>query len=147
MKVRNGFVSNSSSSSFVITTTLENHKRALKKLSPYVIAVIEALGGEEKKAFGVDLITFSTYSDNGGGSTFDSLEVEYEPEKAKKKVVTEEEENASDETDLESDEDEDVDDMEDSEDDEEGDPYGAFDEYCTEVRKDKKNVVETSVDF
>jgi len=150
MKVRNGFVSNSSSSSFVITTTLENHKRALSKLSPYVAAVLEAMGGEEKKAFGVDLITFSTYMDNGGGGTFEGLDVEYEPEtksnkKGKMKVVEEESAVEVDDKDLE--EDEELDDDGDLEDDEEGDPYEAFEQYCNEIKKDKKNVIETSIDF
>jgi len=35
MKIRNGFVSNSSTSSFVIMTTKENSDLAIKKLQPY----------------------------------------------------------------------------------------------------------------
>lgn len=40
-KIRVGFVSNSSSSSFVLVTTLPNHQKALAEMSPYYRAVVE----------------------------------------------------------------------------------------------------------
>ena len=43
MKIRNGFVSNSSSSSFLLITTKENHEKAFKQLSPYEKAVIKTI--------------------------------------------------------------------------------------------------------
>ena len=43
MKIRNGFVSNSSSSSFLLMTTLENHNKTLEKLSKYEKAVMQQI--------------------------------------------------------------------------------------------------------
>lgn len=43
MKVRMGFVSNSSSSSFVIVTSVENHERVIKQLNDLEKAVVNAM--------------------------------------------------------------------------------------------------------
>jgi len=48
MKIRNGFVSNSSSSSFVVMTTMENHEKAMKKLHPYIQDVVNEVIGKTK---------------------------------------------------------------------------------------------------
>lgn len=80
MKTRDGHVSNSSSSSFVLLTTKENYEKALKDATPYQRAVAEALK-EEGKFAGIDVVGFSTFSDRGGGGTFEYLKVDYKPEK------------------------------------------------------------------
>jgi len=65
MKIREGFVSNSSSSSFVIVTTPEAWKNAKKKLVEKVgekIAkiIVEEIGKPERaKVFGQDALVFS----------------------------------------------------------------------------------------
>lgn len=41
MKIRRGFVSNSSSTSFAVMTTKENYERALEKAHPHVAAYIK----------------------------------------------------------------------------------------------------------
>ncbi len=82
MKTRNGFVSNSSSSSYVVMTTMENHLRALSKLGGYAQAVINALEGTKCKFLGKDCISFMQLSvmDN---DPFEGLDVDYdEPEDA-----------------------------------------------------------------
>ena len=47
MKIRNGFVSNSSSSSFVIIAPKEASDRVLERSHPYVRAVVDATMSEE----------------------------------------------------------------------------------------------------
>lgn len=49
MKLRNGFVSNSSSSSFFLVTTRENHFLALEKLSQQAATFIKEVAGITKK--------------------------------------------------------------------------------------------------
>jgi len=65
MKLRNGFVSNSSSSSFVIVLTKENHEKVLKEQNPYVQAIINLLA-EERSGFGMDLVSIPTWGTAGG---------------------------------------------------------------------------------
>lgn len=69
MKIRLGFVSNSSSSSFVIVTTKENHDKAMKELSAkekkYVQAVLNE-ASEKKKLGAVEVIMISTRSSDYG---------------------------------------------------------------------------------
>ncbi|MEK6832800.1 MAG: hypothetical protein AABY32_02040 [Nanoarchaeota archaeon] len=82
MKIRNGFVSNSSSSSFVIMTSLENHKKALGQMDEYSRKVMEKLV-EKSKLFGRDIVSVSDMHLNDGESwnfrDFDySLDGEYE---------------------------------------------------------------------
>lgn len=58
MKIRSGFVSNSSSSSFLMLTRKEDHDEAMAKLTPFERKVIEYLI-DNVKAFGLDLVELS----------------------------------------------------------------------------------------
>jgi hypothetical protein len=81
MKTRNGFVSNSSSSSFVILTTVENHEAALKNLHPYIAAILKALEtqGELEYAtlFGKKCVSVSCFV--GNISSFEDAKIDCEP--------------------------------------------------------------------
>jgi hypothetical protein len=77
MKVRNGFVSNSSSSSFVICVEKNIHDQAISKIHPYYKACLEAIGFEQIKAFGKDLVCFKEWN-TAGGSMWEYVNVEYD---------------------------------------------------------------------
>ena len=85
MKIRTGFVSNSSSSSFIIITSKENHERVLKDLHPFYQEVIKIMS-VEKNFFGKDMVYTMNLTDRGGNSTlfgeYSSVsEIEYKGEK------------------------------------------------------------------
>ena len=74
MKTRNGFVSNSSSSSFVILTARSDFDRILKNQHDDVRALVEGLRNakavvEDVRAFGQDMVKFGFQS--GNSSTFE----------------------------------------------------------------------------
>ena len=76
MKIRNGFVSNSSSSSFVLLVSKEVHDKAMEKLSPYQKAVINSISDKgfflNKEIIYIGDLSVQDYSD-----TFEeSLELE-----------------------------------------------------------------------
>jgi len=73
MKIRFGFVSNSSSSSFVITTTKENFDKVLAESDDYTKEVIEELGIGKTTFLGKELVYLSTFSDHSGNSNFDEI--------------------------------------------------------------------------
>jgi len=47
MKVRTGFVSNSSSSSFIAIVPMKIHEKVLSELHPFVTAVVNTIGEEQ----------------------------------------------------------------------------------------------------
>ena len=78
MKIRNGFVSNSSSSSFVMLVTKEAHEKALKELTAYQKAVIDKITYEET-LFGREAVSFSQWHSNGG-SCWEYMELDVNEE-------------------------------------------------------------------
>ena len=79
MKVRNGFVSNSSSSSFVCITTLENHQRAIQNVHPYTREVLKQVKFEEKDFLGHKVIFIGDIMDAVSGYHFlDDVKVKNE---------------------------------------------------------------------
>jgi len=56
MKIRNGFVSNSSSSSFIIATTIQNHQKVMDQLNEIEKSVVNAIMNQKSKFCGFDLI-------------------------------------------------------------------------------------------
>jgi hypothetical protein len=67
MKIRMGFVSNSSTSSYLIISTLAGHQETLAKLSAVEAKLMENYRMlEKKKVLGVDAVVFSYASGNYG---------------------------------------------------------------------------------
>lgn len=69
MKIRNGFVSNSSSSSFMICLKAEDYNEVYKTLSPLEQELVNHLRPENKKVFGLNLKIIS-----GTCGNYDSFE-------------------------------------------------------------------------
>ena len=77
MKIRSGFVSNSSTSSFVVVIKKEHHEKVMEAIQPYIKACIEALSPVAKKFNGQDLISFGTMT-TMGGTQWEEIDVEFE---------------------------------------------------------------------
>jgi hypothetical protein len=79
MKVRNGFVSNSSSSSFIIIIPSENFKEITSKMESIEAKIIEDIASNEK-VIGVDAKVVKYVSGNDGGLTPHDLTYELQLE-------------------------------------------------------------------
>ena len=80
MKVRLGFVSNSSSSSFVMAVTKEAYEQLAKECDPFTLAVLRALDPVETTAFGKEVLVFSEVCEEGGEGAFYDLSIDYDGE-------------------------------------------------------------------
>jgi hypothetical protein len=77
MKTRNGFVSNSSTSSFVVVIKKEHHDKVMQEIHPYIKACIDALGCSVKKFNGDEVVSFGTLTTQGG-SQWEYIDVEFD---------------------------------------------------------------------
>ena len=66
MKIRNGFVSNSSSSSFLLITTIENHNHVMGQLTNYeravIIAIMKTTENSKQSLFGREVVCLEEFS-------------------------------------------------------------------------------------
>lgn len=75
MKIRLGFVSNSSSSSYTLIVTKKAHEEALEKCTPFERAVaIEIMGKESKTLNSMEVFVGSTWQDAGGNGTLNWMQ-------------------------------------------------------------------------
>lgn len=79
MKIRTGFVSNSSSSSFAIVISKEKHDKIMEQLHPFIQACINALGVNKETMDGKEYVQFGEWQ-GMGGSQFEYIEIEYDGE-------------------------------------------------------------------
>ena len=82
MKTRSGFVSNSSSSSFIYILSASKYEKLLTELDVYQKAVLEKLGVQRTKILDRDAVVVSGIM--GNYSSFEDMEIEldedFEPE-------------------------------------------------------------------
>jgi hypothetical protein len=80
MKIRNGFVSNSSSSSFVIIIPKEVADKVKETLTPYEKVVVDHIGSTEKKFGSTDIVVHQWQSGNYSSfEYFDAEDSGYKP--------------------------------------------------------------------
>jgi len=76
MKVRGGFVSNSSSSSFIAIVPMEIHEKVLSELHPFVTAVVNTIG-EEQDVLGQRCFVTGEFCTMDYGSLDDGIDFEW----------------------------------------------------------------------
>ena len=103
MKIRNGFVSNSSSSSFVIILTKDQYTELLKTIDDYQKKVLDALGHEEAKVCGQDAIIFQGMQ--GNYSSFEDLFMDDYDDDAEMLTDEDDDDDADEDDDDDADED------------------------------------------
>ena len=74
MKIRTGFVSNSSSSSFVLIIETKAYKDAHKKADSFTKEVLDAMNPVQVKLDGADLMVSTTYMGGGGDPTLELID-------------------------------------------------------------------------
>lgn len=79
MKLRLGFVTNSSSTSFVIMIKKESYEKAFKEADEFTQQVLNKLGYNSDKAFGIDVVKLTGVE--GNYSTLGNIRITPVPEK------------------------------------------------------------------
>lgn len=76
MKTRQGFVSNSSSSSFIIVIPKEVHEKALEYLSDFEKLVVKECVYDKGILFGRSIVAYDEWTDMNGYNNIEGTEIE-----------------------------------------------------------------------